>query len=762
VDEAALSAHEGLVPTVEVAPQPEHVKTETGPGPRTVSDSQLAYIVFTSGSTGEPKGVMVEHRSVVNHNLAIAADFGLRPGDRMLQFAPLSFDAAAEDLYPPLAVGATVVMRDGLVPAHQMTPYLEQEGITIISLPPTYIEEWVREMDAQGQRVPERLRLLAPGGDVLKRETYEAWVRVGGGHAPWLNVYGPTECTITSATCDIPGAEGLGGEPTFPIGRPIPRVRFYLLDEHFEPVLPGMPGRVYIGGAALSRGYLGAPDMTAERFLPDPFAGEPGARMYHTGDLARVQPDGRLRFLGRADHQVKIRGFRIELSEIETCLRRHPQVQEAVVLARTSAAGVQQLCAWVQASPPVRADALREHVAAQLPPYMVPAAFVVLEKLPVNNNGKVDRQALPDPDLQPTEPAEQQEKRETAFRSTLEMTLQRLWAEVLAKPDLRAEDDFFEHGGDSILAMRLLGRLEEEFGVPVPLATIFQYPTLRASADALSEILEEGPPRTSVVNLSGPDTPKDAPPVFLFHPGDGEVHHYMELTRKLEPGLRCFGVQAPETVSKRHLATFEERVAVYAQDIRAVQPHGPYRLMGFSFGGYAAIGVAAVLEAAGEQVELVGLLDTPPVHSIPAPTATDSVLQLAEEFGVLDAQLERELAPLGLDAQWELLATRAKERGMLAPHFQGSQLSRVWHILGEVLTPQVRVWTVPALRARLLLFTSAYSRTGRDETLGWSQLLPREQIDVVPMAGDHPDLIRAPQVDAVVARVLAMVGLSKI
>ncbi|MFP2933011.1 AMP-binding protein [Pyxidicoccus sp. 3LG] len=258
VDAEALAAHFELAPVVEVPPRPEHVAEDLEPGPVAVEDSRLAYIVFTSGSTGEPKGVMVEHRSVVNHNVALAARFGLRPGDRMLQFAPLSFDAAAEDLYPPLVVGATVVMRSGLVPAHLMTPYLEETGITLISLPPTYIEEWIRQMESHGQRVPARLRLLAPGGDVLKRETYEAWVRVGGAHAPWLNVYGPTECTITSATCDIPGAEGLGTDATFPIGRPIPRVRVHLLDAHLEPVLPGLPGGVYIAGAALSRGYLGA------------------------------------------------------------------------------------------------------------------------------------------------------------------------------------------------------------------------------------------------------------------------------------------------------------------------------------------------------------------------------------------------------------------------------------------------------------------------------------------------------------------------
>ena len=759
VDEALLETHSTLVPLTEVPPQPAEVAGELGPGPRVVSDSQLAYLIFTSGSTGEPKGVMVEHRSVVNHNLAIAARFGLRPGDRMLQFAPLSFDAAAEDLYPPLAMGATVVMRSGLVPAHAMTPYLEQEGITLISLPPTYIEEWVREMEAQGQRVPSRLRLLAPGGDVLKRETFEAWGRVGGTHAPWVNVYGPTECTITSATCDIPGAEGVGTDATFPIGRPIPRVRFYLLDEHFAPVLPGLPGKVYIGGAALSRGYLDAPDMTAERFLPDPFSHEPGARMYHTGDLARLLPDGRLRFLGRADHQVKIRGFRIELSEIENCLRHFPQVEEAVVLARTSAAGVQQLCAYVQAPAPVRAEALRAHVAAQLPTYMVPAAFVVLERLPINNNGKVDRHALPEPEtVAPAAPPSEQpsQKLETPFRSTLELRLQRLWSEVLHQPHIGAEDDFFALGGDSILAMRLLGHMEEEFGLPVPLATLFQYPVLKQTAEALGELLAEGPPQSSVVRLSGPDVPAEAPAAFFFHPGDGELHHYRYLPSLLAPRLRCFGLQAPETVTRHTFAHFDERIAAYVRDIRALQPHGPYRLVGYSLGGYVALGVAAALEAAGEEVAMLTLLDTltyQTVDTVAASVQVEPALVVAEEFGVLDEALERELAPLEPHAKWELVATRARAKGTAASHFDGRSLARLWHILGEVLVPQVRGWSVPVPRARVVLFR-AETNASTDETLGWSRYLPREQLEVVPLPGAHFSALRPPGANDLVRRLL--------
>ncbi|QSQ19553.1 amino acid adenylation domain-containing protein [Pyxidicoccus parkwayensis] len=764
-DADVLEGQQGLVPHVEVPPQPDTVPHDLSPGPREVPDSQLAYIVFTSGSTGEPKGVMVEHRSVVNHNLAIAVRFGLRPGDRMLQFAPLTFDAAAEDLYPPLAVGATVVMRSGLVPAHAMTPYLEETGITIISLPPTYIEEWIRQMETLGQRVPSRLKLLAPGGDVLKKETYEAWVRVGGGHAPWVNVYGPTECTITSATCDIPGAEGVGTVPTFPIGRPMPRVRFYLLDEHLEPVLPGLPGRVYIGGVALSRGYLEAPHLTSERFLPDPLAGQPGARMYHTGDLARLQPDGRLRFLGRADHQVKIRGFRIELSEIEGCLRRYPGVEEAVVVARTSSAGTQSLCAYVQAPAGVRADSLREHVAAQLPGYMVPAAFVVMEQLPINANGKVDRQALPDPDAlvvaeapRPTAPSEET-RLETPFRSTLEMALQGLWTEILGRPQVRAEDDFFTLGGDSILAMRLLARLEELFGVPLPLAVLFQNPTLKESADAIREFLEEEGPRSSVVRLSGSGVPENAPPLFLFHPGDGELHHYRDLVPRLESRFRCYGIQAPETLSRQGYATFDARVAAYAKDIRAVQPHGPYRLAGFSYGGYPALGVASLLEAEGEEVELLALVDTLTSEAIRAnaPEAdADPVLALASEFGVRDAALERELASLDRTKQWELLAQRAKERGTAAAHFQGRDFARIWHVLGEVLAPQARDWKVPpAPRARVrVISTAAVRGLVSDELLGWGQHLPRECIDVVTMSGEHATVLHPPLVDTLAGHLL--------
>ncbi len=752
VDEHYLEAHRMLARTVSVPSQLESVRGELAPGPRSVSAAQLAYIVFTSGSTGEPKGVMVQHASVVNHNLAIAARFGLRPGDRMLQFAPLSFDAAAEDLYPPLAVGATVVMKNGLVPAHTMTPYLEQEGITVISLPPTYIDEWVREMEASGQRVPSALRLLAPGGDVLRRQLWDGWVRVGGEHAPWVNVYGPTECTITSATCEIPGPEGLGESPTFPIGRPISHVHVYLLDNHLEPVLPGVPGKVFIGGAALARGYLGAPDQTARVFVPDPWSETAGARMYDTGDLARMEPDGRLRFLGRADHQVKIRGFRVELSEIESCLRRHEGLSEAVVMARKAPSGVQQLCAWVQSESSVSAEQLRGWLSEQLPAYMVPADIVVMKELPVNANGKVDRQALPAPEAvaPPVEEAPGTPVQIDLWRNSLEMLLARVWTEVLGKEPSGADDSFFDVGGDSILAMRLLARIEDEIRIPIPLATVFQNPVLHALAQAVGQLLDAGEPTSTIVRLSSAEVPEDAPALFFIHPGDGEVFHYRFLAGIVGARYRCFAIQAPETLTRRTFANLDERVAAYVRDLQEVQPDGPYRIVTYSYGGYPALGVARALEAQGKRVSLLAFFDCYTndfVRELAGPVELNPWYEMAGEYAVLDDTLRAQLDSASVPERWELIAAKGRQQGTIAPHVRGEDLARTWHVLGEVLVPEARRWTVPTdVRAPILLLASRAAQVVGDPTLGWSRYVPREQLRIVPFPGTHFTAIRPPDV----------------
>jgi amino acid adenylation domain-containing protein len=448
------------------------------PGVR-LSPDHLAYVIYTSGSTGEPKGVQVAHRSVVNHNLAVARRFGLNAQDRVLQFTPITFDAAGEEIYPPLLAGSAIVVRGELAPIHGFRELIEQERLTVLSLPPAFLHEWVLELERRGERVPGCLRLVLLGGEKLLPESLACWQRVGGEKIPWVNVYGPTEATVTSALCELgAGALGLTG-PTLPIGGPLDNAQLYLLDPRMELVPFGHTGELYIGGAGLARGYLGKPALTAERFLPDPFSARPGARLYRTGDLARHLPDGRLEFVGRADHQVKIRGFRVELGEVEAALRRQEGVEECVVLAREEAPRGTHLVAYVIPARGVTLDAkgLKAALRAGLPDYMIPSALGFLEAFPLTPNGKVDRKALPPLELEAAGPGAGRPLTEQ------EQALAEIWQEVLGAPQVGPEDDFFELGGQSLSAMQVLSRISEIFGVELLVQDVFEAPLLSALAE---------------------------------------------------------------------------------------------------------------------------------------------------------------------------------------------------------------------------------------------------------------------------------------
>jgi amino acid adenylation domain-containing protein len=442
----------------------------------------LAYIIYTSGSTGEPKGVAVQHASLVNHNRAVVTDFQLVPQDRVLQFTPLNFDAAGEEIYPPLMCGASIVVRGELVPTHEFNALIERDGLTVLSLPPAFVHEWVNELARRQERLPRCLRRVLLGGEKLLPETLRTWHAVGGDSIPWINVYGPTEGTITSASCPISPGDALLATPVLPIGRPVANGRIYLLDGRLEPVPTGHPGELFIGGAGLARGYWCRPEETGSRFVPDPFSPAPGGRMYRTGDVARFLEDGRLEFVGRADHQVKIRGFRVEPGEIEATLRKHPAVQEAVVLARTDA-GPPRLVAYVvlHSAGSVEGRALKRHVRELLPEYMVPAAVVLCDALPLTPNGKVDRKALPAP------VEEAREGPAGVLGSETEERLAALWREVLGVREVGGEDNFFELGGQSLSAMQLASRILEAFHVELEVMDVFETPLLREMAQRIAD-----------------------------------------------------------------------------------------------------------------------------------------------------------------------------------------------------------------------------------------------------------------------------------
>ncbi|HYH80510.1 MAG TPA: amino acid adenylation domain-containing protein, partial [Longimicrobium sp.] len=433
----------------------------------------LAYVIYTSGSTGRPKGVMNQHRGVVNLLWSMRGTVAMAPTDRLLAITTLAFDISVLELFLPLLSGARVEILDR---ATASDPALLREAVgagggTVLQATPA---TWRLLLDA-GWEGAESLRALS-GGEALPAElAARLRERVG---ALW-NVYGPTETTIWSTAKHL-GAGPDVGRGHVSIGAPVANTRVYVLDRYLSPVPVGVPGELYIGGAGVARGYLGRPGLSAEKFVPDPFAAEPGARLYRTGDLARWRRDGTLDFLGRNDHQVKVRGFRIELGEIEAALRQAPGVGDCAVAAREDETGDQRLVAYVVGE--AEAAALREHLRRSLPEYMVPSAFVFLDALPLTPNGKLDRKALPAPELAPAE------DRYVAPRTPVEEVLAEIWAEMLRLERVGVEESFFELGGHSLLATRVVSRVRELFGVELPLRALFEHRTVAELAGRVEEM----------------------------------------------------------------------------------------------------------------------------------------------------------------------------------------------------------------------------------------------------------------------------------
>ncbi|MFI6644891.1 amino acid adenylation domain-containing protein [Streptomyces sp. NPDC050504] len=458
----------------------------------------LAYVLYTSGSTGTPKGVAVGHAALAERVRWMAGPDGYRlgPGDRIVQFASVGFDTHAEEIWPALTAGACVVLLPG---GGRMLPDLLRGGagrsVTVLDLPTAYWQELVSLGDQAPW--PPALRLVVLGGSEAGAGALAQWRERHGDSVRLVNTYGPTEATIIVTAGDLGGGAGgdsLGGpaDERPPLGRPLPGVRLYLLDERGGLLPAGSEGELYVGGNGLAHGYLARPELTSEAFLPDPFADGPDGRMYRTGDRARWRADGQLEFLGRADDQVKIRGYRIEPAEIEAALTAHPAVGRAAVLVRDGRRLIAYAVPRPTADPGPSAGELREHLALRLPAFMVPDAVVLLDTLPLTANGKLDTGALPDPD--PAGAAAEY----LAPRTDAEALVVGLWQEVLGVPEVGVHDDFLALGGDSLLVTRVAARIRAGIGLDVSIRDVFESPTpavlaariealLIAEIDALSE-----------------------------------------------------------------------------------------------------------------------------------------------------------------------------------------------------------------------------------------------------------------------------------
>jgi amino acid adenylation domain-containing protein len=445
----------------------------------TVTAGNPAYVIYTSGSTGQPKGVVIPHQAIGNHMHWMQEQFPLAESDRILQKTPISFDASVWEFLAPLMSGAQLVMArpDGHRDGAYLVEAIRRYQITTIQLVPSLLRLL---LDEPGFSDCRTLKRVFCGGEALSAELVERFSSCLD--AELINLYGPTEASIDATywtNQDAPPMQKV------PIGRPISNMRVYLLDKSLEPVPVGVSTEVYISGRGLARGYLKRPELTAAQFVPDPFSGTPGGRLYKTGDLARYLPDGNIEYVGRLDDQVKLRGFRVELSEIETVLNEHPEVRESVVLVRESAPGDERLVAYVvpHQSPGPGVSELRDHLKVKLPDYMMPSAFMFLDALPLTPNGKIDRRALPAPGSARRET----EEVSVAPRTAVEETIAAIWSAVLGTDQVGVYDNFFELGGHSLLATQVIGRLREVFPIELPLRTLFESPTVAALAERLAE-----------------------------------------------------------------------------------------------------------------------------------------------------------------------------------------------------------------------------------------------------------------------------------
>lgn len=681
----------------------------------------LAYIIYTSGTTGMPKGVETPHGALLNELRAMQREPGIRPEDVLLAVTTVTFDPACLDLFLPLMVGAQVVLaaNDVIRDAKRLIAEMEQVQVTVMQATPGL---WRMLIDAGWAGKPD-LTVLC-GGEALARSLADQLL--ARGRAVW-NIYGPTETTIWSTVHRVQ-ADGL----PIPLGHPIDNARLLLLDRHRQLAPGGVIGEIYLGGPGLARGYHGRPDLTAERFVPDPF--RPGDRLFRTGDLARFRPDGALEYLGRDDSQVKIRGYRIELGEVESALLSLPVVKEATVQVYEDSAGGQHLAAHVVSNDAdTTPGALRRMLEPHLPPYMIPTAFVALASLPLTANGKLDRRALPVPDgaalperagyVPPTTP--------------LEHLLVELWEEVVDARPIGLRDQFFDLGGHSLQAVRLLSRIDQRMGCRLTVAAFVEDPTI----EGLVRVIER---QQAVGTSSG--TPVEQPgqdPIFLFDATCGAGVYSTQIAQRLQPDRPVQMIHPPGPPTGEAMPSdFEEVVASRLEMVRRRQPHGPYSLVGYRNGGYLALEIARQLQAAGERIDLLALVYSyvPFTFTSRAVRALTTAFRVPPRHGLqfylalryLDPRWRRGPRPEGVDLfdspRWE------GDAGRLATRLRDTHQVEAWIV----------AWWTAGYRpswydGRLTVLWASEDWTNNpDPTYGWGRLA--REVRVERIGGSHLEI----------------------
>jgi amino acid adenylation domain-containing protein len=696
--------------------------------------SDLAYVMYTSGSTGRPKGVMIEHRSLSAFVDWAVSAFSPEELSGVLASTSLGFDISLFEVFAPLATGGAAVLVENLFGLRG----LPADEVTLINTVPSLMAALLVD-----EMLPASVRTVVLAGEPLPAELVSAAHRQPG-VTRVVNAYGPTEDTIYSTAGDVTP----GGPP--PIGRPLPGTQAYVLDADQRLVPRGEVGELWVGGAGLARGYRGRDDLTAERFTTLTVGGREAARVYRTGDLARWSPEGVLVHLGRADQQIKLRGVRIEPGEIEGALLRHPSVRAAAAIARGHNGAEPRLLAYAVCDPesPQDGRALREFLRGTLPEQMVPSAVVTLDEMPLMQNGKLDRARLPDP----AGPSGEGEL------SDLERQLAELWLELLELDVLPGpDDDFFEIGGQSLLAFKLIDRIATDLGRELPLDALLEGSTLRQLAAQITAGGGARHKRVVGVNRDGTRTP-----CVYVHAGAGGMFTLRSLSAALGADQPFYGIQAylDRARSGGQLSPIAPTARECVSLLREAQPHGPYLLTGHSAGGHVAFEMACILQAAGEEVALVGLIDPPAPHTL---RLTGRITARARELRGISAE-RGGLATLGagMATAARALVNRVRPAGEQTTEESDELLDVPWM---RALQQQERTYRPGRFDGDVVVFQSedTAQATGTD-TLGWERYTSGA-VDVVRIPGGHVSMLLDPHVQVlareVAERVLAAQALSQ-
>ncbi len=711
-----------------------------------IAPSNLAYVMYTSGSTGQPKGVMVLHEGVVNYLLWARNFYDGGSGEAAPVHSSVAFDLTVTSLFVPLVAGGRIEMLREDVAGQALVASLRSGADrSLVKITPAHLALLAGQLGMD--EAAGRTKLFVIGGENLLAESVLLW----RDHAPGtrlVNEYGPTETVVGCCIHEVAKDDPRSG--SIPIGRPIDNTRLYVLDRHGSLQPPGLVGELYIAGAGVARGYLNRPELTKERFVPDPFSGKADARMYRTGDLARYRANGVLEYHGRIDNQVKIRGYRIELGEIEATLAKLPGVRDCAVIARESGAGGKQLVGYVVPTPGTSptSEELRRGLGETLPDCMVPPQMVLLDALPLTSNGKLDRRALPEPSIA----TDRVSRSRVSARTPDEKRLVAIWTDILGIQDVGVEDDFFELGGQSLQAVTVMSRVQEAFGVSLPAQAFFEAPSIAQFA----RLLRKDAPAPTWTSLVPIQTEGKKTPFFLVHAIGGNVFNYRLLSKHLGGSQPFYGLQARGMDGREDPHDSVEKMAEdYLHEVRQVQPHGPYRIGGSSSGGVVAYEMALQLLAMGERVSALVMLDT--VRPGPSPAriaeALASSLQrrLTWRFdyhlgGMLLRSPAEAVDYIAKLVRWR----RAGPEGQAAAALRSDN-----HALARVIDRNRRA--LAAYRPRpypgrvlMLLCCDEPDRALYDGRLAWSDLLARG-LNVRFTPGNHENMLDEPQVGGVAA-----------